>query len=1309
MSSGVAEGAAPKEQEEGVAVSAPLPSAPEPLTDTRGSLTRRSSVDSSLGGELNGAAAPSSPSSVPARLCRDPHALGLGGHKSGRASIHARTSKTSQALRAGFAKGEEKTAAASIKQPPPPLSAAAQPIGNTAAVDEVAACSADALPTGPSALGGAERTAVIESHLKTTRQLPPPGVSTPTESLAAAKGTVLCVELTEMPPPQTSSIALSVSGGRLDLRMRGLVVLPCLHVPAASTAPSSDGRQEPTTPPSAHGSGDAMAGCLHAVSFRQNAISSLLTPCARTFSTPQALPFMPRSSPLHCYTHVSSLDLTHNTLTSIAGIDVLRCLRSLRLAFNRLTSLAPLWASPHVAELDVLDVSSNALTELLSAEDMRSLKRHQIRVITHKKQAHSAAVGQRNAKSSVYKVMCLRVLYASNNLLREVPSAVYTFAQLTDLRLSKNDIDKVPDGFPARVCLPQLRQVDVSMNKLPPAIAKAVAARAEAMAESPRCHCPTSPAAPRASIAEDHRTSMHRSHRDSASSSSAETTAVSSSASRPGDGASLGMAGRGAAECTEVSCGGPLPEQDRREGSGSAVENERGDAAATNDTERSRPSLSAAKAAGGAGSHKSRDALKSNTVALPQSPAAARRERTSAVAPNLPKAKVTTSLLPTAPVTATVSAQEVEQRAPVQRVAENVYCIDLSAWAMLVRRRLEKMMMRSSINSPSGAPGAASAYSMHELLLSLYDILSGSSSSAGATAPPRYRRRLAATAHTLASLLECLSLYSIVYSEEAQMRCAPLLLLTGITAAVVADPSELLLYEVLALHVVHNCLCTVKSVPGGVSSSCEESADSSPTPQAHKGENISEPAIRAKAVVTDHARSLETPPLRPGSPGSSRGVGTSGQLNFYEPLRAIHVITCADSASPAHSSTSALWTYLAWRQRWEAAVSRRRFLSKSSYVCEVGTQVAGVHRPHPSSSKPPHVSAAANGNSTRAALHSAEAKPLYPFAANSPISRVLEWRRLHECRPASYCAVPPPWELLYDALPRPSLPKRAAPQQLREPAIPPLLAGVGNRMHYMRGTPVDLACVLLCSTDYPRCAEAPKVNAPRTLPLPRRPLPGTCDSAASEARNGGFATIASYVACGDIIDRALQLRDYSQQMCCRLEREADTVAAEQVTACLMPLYSAEEVLQSQQAAVAALSSLGSRNTPLRCEPCGQSDVAEEAVESVAVSRKDVPGLQHQCSASEWLSVLQHCVPQSFKSTTATVVDTTVWDHQSETRGTPLAAAVADGGSSPAAGADAACGEAGALIGIEECDTLARSGQARHDNAVWAAPSAAESG
>ncbi|KAG5510193.1 hypothetical protein GH5_08299 [Leishmania sp. Ghana 2012 LV757] len=771
MSSGVTEGAVPKAQKEGVA-------------------------------------APLSPSSVSAGLYRDPCAAALGGCGSGKASTLTQKSKASHELHSGLVKRKGKTAALALRVSPPSRSAAAESLANSAAAEEVAACPTDASSTDPSALSGAERTAVIKTQMNATCHVSPPSGNSPTESSAvpAANGAVLCLELTEAHLPETPNVAFAVNGGRLDLRMRGLVALPCLHVPATSS--------------SAHGSGDATAGRLHAVSFRHNAISSLLTQCTRTLSIPQASPLTPRSSPLQCYAHVSSLDLTHNALTSIAGIDALRCLRSLRLAFNRLTSLAPLWASPHVAELNVLDVSSNALTELLSAEDTRTLKEHQIRVITHPKHAHSTA------KSSAYKSMCLRVLYASNNEFREVPSAIYTFTQLTDLRLCNNAIQKVPDGFPARVCLPQLRRVDVSMNKLPAAIVDAVAARAEKIAESPRRRRTASPAASPCATAEDLRASVPRSHLGSGPSASAKTAAFSPSASRAsrtGEGAPVRETRRGAVACTGGSSEGSLPAPHEGKERGKAAADERDGASAVNDSGRCRSAVSAANAADDTESQRGQGALskaKAHTAALLQSPAPARHESASAAASSSCKQKTTASLPPAAPATAAVSDQETQQRDAVQRVAENVYSIDLSVWATSVRRRLEKVMRRSPTSATSGAPSATSTCSMQELLVSLYSILGENSSGAGPTALPRYRRRLATAARTLATLLQCLPSCSIAYSEEAQRRCAPLLLLTGITAAVVADPCELLLYEVLALHIVKNCLCTAKTATGGASPPC---------------------------------------------------------------------------------------------------------------------------------------------------------------------------------------------------------------------------------------------------------------------------------------------------------------------------------------------------------------------------------------------------------------------------------------------------------------------------------------------------------
>ncbi|CBZ32415.1 hypothetical protein, unknown function [Leishmania donovani] len=1333
MRSKVAGGAVPKAQEEGVAVSAAVPSAPRSSVNKRGRLTHHGSVGGALTGVQKGTAPPLS-----ARLYEDPCTEALDRRNSSPAAPHARTSNATHARPSSSVVPGRKTAAAAMRQPPPSLSAAAQPLGNAAAVEEAVACSTDEPSTGPSAVGCAVLSEAVKSRMSTTHpalRLPSAGVFAESPAAAAAPvrhAEVLCVALPEMPLPQTPQRVSAAGGGRLELRMRGLVALPCLHLSAAPKSPSLDARHESTTSSSVHGSGDVAAGRLHAVSFRQNAISSLSTQSVRAMSTSQASLIVPRSSPLQCYAHVSSLDLTHNALTSIAGIDALRCLRSLRLAFNRLTSLAPLWASRYVAQLDVLDVSSNALTELLSAEDVHALKRHQIRIVTHPTQAHSAAHGCPNAKCGVYKAMGLRVLYASGNKFCEVPSAIYTFTQLTDLRLSKNVIESVPDGFPVRACLPQLTRLDLSMNKLPAAMVEAVTARAEEVAESPLHRRRTSTTSPSfARVKGYRRASAHRSHGATDPSAGAKTAALSSSISsalKAGEDASSEEAGSGAVHGAECSrdIQSRVPGGAKENGRAAAEEGD--GVSAVNGSGQRRSSASAAKVADDAESNGSRGTLlqlKADAAVSPQPPTKTRHESASATASSPSTRKATASLPPTAPAIATVSAQKSQQQDAVQCVAENVYSIDLSLWAAVVRRRLEEVLRRSPDSDASGAPGAASTFSMHELLVSLSDTLGGNSGGGGATALPRYRRRPAATARTMAALTQCLPSCSLSYSEEAQVRRPPLLLLTGISAAVAADESELLLYEVLALHIVHNCLCTAKSAAGGVSPPYAASTASSRAlnsaelilQQACKYENSSEPLLRAEAPAADRASGGELPPLRPGSPGSGRGGGTARQLNFAVPLQTVHVIACTDTAATPHSSVSALWAYLTWRQRWEAAVSCRRLPHKSDYICELGMQAADKHASHPLSSDAPSVTSEANGSGTHAARHCAAVVPLYPFAANSPVPRAREEHWLHEYRPASYCVVPPAWELLYDLLLRPSALEKTSLKRPHVPAVPPLLAGVGSRVQHLRGTPVSLACVLLCAVDYSGCAGASPMCASPTSPVLRWPTPGTGGPAASGAGNGTCAITASHVPCEGVIRRALQWRQHSQQLWSHVEREANIVAAEQVTSCSMPLYSAEEVLQSRQAAVAALGSPGAHDTRLRCGLFGQNGVSEEAVESAAASEEEAS--QPQCRSLALAKPLSQllrsasntaasCSAEPCESKTATATDTTMRSREIEGCSTPAVAVGADGGSAPAAAVDAVGGEAdehGGIEGQDGADAAARFNEVRDDNTAGSAVSA----
>ncbi|AIN96345.1 leucine-rich repeat protein, putative [Leishmania panamensis] len=1228
----VEKGAVPQ-AEGGMIVSAAVPSALRSAISKRGGFTHNSSVDRSLAGEPNSTTALSSSSSASARLYKDPYAADLGPRESLKASPHTRASKASYGSPASSVKREWKTVAAAMTQSPPSPSVTAPLLGNSAAAASSAACSTGESPTGSSVCSGAEfnrahknqtsiRCPALRSNTDAFDESPAAVAASrtsnsPTAVLAEAVE-VLCVELPEVSLSQTSRIASAAGGGRLEVRMRGLVALPCLHVPASSTPPSLDEKEASATSSSAHGSGDVVAGRLHAVSFRQNAITSLVVQSARSTSSPKVSPITPRSSPLRCYAHVSSLDLTHNALASIAGIDALRCLRSLRLGFNRLTSLAPLWASPYVAELDVLDVSSNALAELLSADDVHALKKHHIRIVTHPTQAHSTACAHRNNSSSGQKYMQLRVLYASNNQICEVPSAIYSFTQLADLRLNNNVINRVPDGFPARVCLPLLTRVELSMNGLPSAVVEAVAARVEG---------------------------AHRFRGGSGPSAEAKTAAFSPSASRTGNSVSSEEMRKGTERCTERS----------------------------RDHHLLRPA---------GGEEKARAPADEGTGAAASARASAPFKR-----------KAAGSLPPTAPVITTASAQEAKHQDAVQCIAENVYSVDLNVWAAAVRRRLEELLRRSCDSDASGALSATPTCSMYELLVSLSDILSGNSCGGGATTLPRYRRRLTTTARTIASLLPCLPSCFLVYYEETQVRCPPLLLLTGVTASMAADQSELLLYEVLALHIVQNCLCMVRGATGGVSQPYARFTPSSlalhspelSSQQACRAENSSASALCTEAPAANRASGSEPPPRRPSNPRTSR------QLNFAVPLQVIHVIACPEAAVTTHNSTSALWAYLTWRQRWEAAVSRRRLPSKSFYVCELGKQPAGAHASQSLSSANQPFTAGENCNGTHETPNPAEPRSLYPFTVNTPIPRVLEWRRLNEYRPASYCAVPPAWDLLYDLLLRSSLPESTAPSQPRALAMPPPLIGVGSRVHHPRGIPVSLACVLLRAIEYPNCTGAPITFASPISPLLRWPTPGTGGSAARGAHSGTSTTTAPYAPCEDVIRSALQWRYYSQQLCNRVESEVNSVAAEQVTVCNMPLYSAEEVLQSQKKAVAALSSLGPQYTRLRGLQRRQNDVSEKPLESAAISKEAASNLPLGRSAStkprsQALRSTSSAVTSYFAGPCAseaiTTPDTTAWSHESEAIDTPAVPVGADRGSTPTAGADAAGGKADELGGIK---------------------------
>lgn len=1004
-----------------------------------------------------------------------------------------------------------------------------------------------------------------EREAASTACVPPPTAEERAASAAAAlaeAGEVVCVEVPAAPASHSSGFTTAAAaGGRLELRMRGLTALPCLHAPASPDAPSVEtpgGDAAGASPASAHGSGDAVAGRLHAVSLRQNALTTLLTHTARAASLPQTPALLPRGSPLQCYAHVSSLDLTHNALVSIAGIEALRCLRSLRLACNRLTSLSPLWASPYVAELDVLDVSANLLTELLSDDDVRALEGHHVRLVTHPTQAQSAAGKTRSVKSGQYKSMRLRVLYASSNQLREVPSALYSMTQLADLRLNKNAIAAVPEGFPSRLCLPNLARLDLSMNELPGTTAEAVAARVEGAVDG----------------------AARRSSR-----------AVPSAATAP-----AAVAADTIAPCAAAR----RPARSGRSRSESSVSRSAG---ATRTLSRVAP--------------RSPSPPPRSTTSVPSAPAApqsqaARREKQQQQqqpAPSPPPAGGSPTKRkkpPPLPQAATASAAplrlEAEALSAVRCLAENVYSVDLSRWAAVVHRRLGSLLEPAPLVQDTGAPptyGAQPALvSLGDILAALSESLSGGASAAG----PRPRQRHAGSARAVTLLQQCLPACTLSFIEETQTRSPPLLMLTGIAPAAVAAQDELLLLEVLALHLVTNCLSTARPLGGGGSTPQTRSATPSPTPQLTEQPSSAGTTNGSTPPPPPQDRGANEPPAIHKSSGARftrSGSGASRLLNFASGLHIVHVLD-ATAVTPAGGSTAAsialTWTYVAWRQRWEAAVGRRRFRHRNSFVCEMKASGATARLSQSRSAltspgDPPLANGAAQDTAAGAAhtARYAAAMMLYPFPGPNGAPRVAEWRRLREHRPALYAAVPLPWELLYDGLLRANTPALA---------LPPLLSGAGSHAYRLGGQPVPLASLLLCAVDLPNTATAPVV-------APSRPIAG----------RGGVAVVRpglspSASTAVDIVGAAQRWQQRTCELWHRVEGEAATLAAEQQTQCPLPVYGRAEVRRSQRTASNCLC--GTAVAPSSSEEGEASEADGEASDGEIVS----PRASRQQSVTE---------------------------------------------------------------------------------------------
>lgn len=234
-----------------------------------------------------------------------------------------------------------------------------------------------------------------------------------------------------------SDDVLANQGASCELAQRVLGYLPCLHAAELGTA---------------HGNGNGLVAGVESLNLRNNSLSSLDHRHVPSGSdgdggaAAAAAGLLPAPCPLGLFFSVTSLDVTNNELTSLAGIDALPYLTSLRAARNGLRSLGALWRSRYVAQLELLEVSGNRLAEIISEADAARLRR-------------------------AGRPLALRSLAAASNGIREVPAALAVFARLETLRLQRNKIAAVSNSFPS--CCPALAAVDLSGNRLDVAALKA--------------------------------------------------------------------------------------------------------------------------------------------------------------------------------------------------------------------------------------------------------------------------------------------------------------------------------------------------------------------------------------------------------------------------------------------------------------------------------------------------------------------------------------------------------------------------------------------------------------------------------------------------------------------------------------------------------------------------------------------------------------------------------------------------------------------------------------------------------------------
>ncbi|CCW66660.1 unnamed protein product [Phytomonas sp. Hart1] len=259
----------------------------------------------------------------------------------------------------------------------------------------------------------------------------PVKLSSPSHAKEAMEGRVKCHGLPTGGSGRCSNV--------LDLRHRGLVRLPCLHM--ADTG-------------SPHGSGEGIASRLSVLNLSNNHLETIASEGLRAmdgghrgkynmvFLKEPERHLSPVSRPcsIAIFRNVSLLDLTNNSIHSLDGIEALPLLRSLRLTRNAIISLSSLWCAPCVGKLDMLDVSENRIEQLVSPDDVEVLKQN--------------------------PPLSLLVLRINSNRLYTLPQCLSIFKQLRVFRARGNKLASVPDAFPSPSFCPKIRYIDLSANLL---------------------------------------------------------------------------------------------------------------------------------------------------------------------------------------------------------------------------------------------------------------------------------------------------------------------------------------------------------------------------------------------------------------------------------------------------------------------------------------------------------------------------------------------------------------------------------------------------------------------------------------------------------------------------------------------------------------------------------------------------------------------------------------------------------------------------------------------------------------------------